>query len=82
MLPPILSGSEVVRKHEARAVVIYWGLLMFLTTIITLRIIFHWAVPYIILTQVAACIINDTQGCNMNHALSHNSFISSDFYRK
>lgn len=57
MLPPILSWSEVVRKHEARAVVIYWGLLMFLTTSLTLRLIFHWAIPYIF-TQVASCIIS------------------------
>ena len=82
MLPPILSWSEVVRKHEARAVVICWGLLMFLTTSLTLRLIFHWAVPYMIYTQVASCIVNDTRGCNINHTLSHNSFISSDFYRK
>ena len=82
MLLPILNWSDVVRKHEARAVVIGWGILMYLTMILTLRTLFRWTTPFIIFTQVSSCIINSTLGCTADDVIVHYSFISSNFYRK
>jgi hypothetical protein len=73
MLTPILNWSTTVRKHQAGAIIVYWGLLMFAALIATLTKLFTGGFePFSNYTQLATCHIDPAMGCTFDEVVSPN----------
>ena len=80
MLTPILNWSQIVRKHKAQAVVIWWGVLMY-AALIPVLIVGWWGVdPYYVSTQISTCS-NQPPNCNYE-VIQYNDFESKDFFER
>lgn len=83
MLAPILNWSTMIRKHHAQAVVLYWGLLMFLALLFTLPPSVRGVQPYL-LKKLSTCLIDHSLGCTYENVISGDGLlrISLDFYHR
>ncbi|KAL8826269.1 MAG: hypothetical protein Q9191_003908 [Dirinaria sp. TL-2023a] len=83
MLTPILNWSIEIREH-ARAVAVYWGLLMFAALVPTLYKVFRGIVPFLDYDQMVTCAVNASAGCTFDAVIAGDgqNLVSSNFYSK
>ena len=85
MITPILNWSVTVREKGFRPVVVYWGILMFSALLGTVIRVLHknnGLTPFVVETQLATCIKNETIGCVKDYIYSNNLTTSWDSYNK
>ena len=85
MITPILNWSVTVREKGFRPVVVYWGILLFSALVgIMIRILHkgHGITPYVVYSQLATCVKNETTGCTKEYIYSHNLTTSWNSYNK
>lgn len=81
MLTPILNWSVEIREH-ARAIAVYWGLLLFTALVPTLVKVWRGVYPLIDYDQLITCDVNVTENCTLDFLLSNSAVTSSTFYNK
>lgn len=82
MLTPILTFSTTVRKHEAHAVVIFWGVLVFCALVPTFVIVIKGVTPSVILSQLSTCTLDAAKGCTFENLSVIQNGWSLDLYNK
>ena len=82
MLTPILSFSTTVKKHKARSVVIFWGILIFCAMVPTFVIVIKGVIPSIALSQVSTCTLDPTLGCTYENLMTNYSGQSLNLYKQ
>ena len=85
MITPILNWSVTVRERGFRPVVVYWGILMFAAVVATLIRLLHKnndLTPFVVETQLATCVTNESIGCTMLDIYKNNLTTSWDSYNK
>ena len=78
MLTPILNWSIQIREH-ARAIAVYWGLLIFAAFVPTFFSVWKGIQPLFSYGQLFTCEIDIAKNCTYEHG---QDIISSDFYNK
>ena len=82
MLTPILNWSVEIREH-ARAIAVYWGLLMFSALVPTLYKVWQGVVPLFDYDQLVTCAVDVATNCTYESAYGNtNNFISSTYYNR
>lgn len=79
MLTPILNWSVEIREH-ARAIAVYWGMLMFTALVPTLVKVWKGVTPLIDYDQLITCGLDVTENCTLDFLISDSAGTSLTFY--
>ena len=83
MMTPILNWSKTVRKNDAHAVVVWWGILTFAAIIPIVIRNFGGIFPFITAAQLATCSLDAGPDCNYDYLVNNPvKIISKDFYNR
>ena len=83
MLTPILDWSIEVKKN-ARAIAVYWGLLIYTALVPTFLKAWSGVVPLLAQGPLFTCDIDTSKDCSWEHLMnfSTNALSSYDYYTK
>lgn len=81
MLTPILNWSVEIREH-ARAIAVYWGLLMFTAMVPTLVKVWQQISPFTDSDQLFTCDVDVAKDCTLDYLNSQGLTFSSTFYNR
>ena len=82
MLAPILDWSIEVKNH-ARAIAVYWSILIYTALIPTFAKVWSGIVPLFAYGPLFTCDVDSAKNCSLEHVISSEyAIISYDYYTK